>query len=218
MAMVETTSVHRALADERRAALVAALRAGPLDAAELARRVGLHPNTVRFHLALLRDAGLVTSRPAARRTPGRPRILYALDRSAAHAADHEHRLLATILTGALGSSDDGADRAEDAGRAWGRYLVERLSPLAAPTTARIESELTTLLERHGFEPEVVGSEIRMRRCPFHELAESHPNVVCAVHRGLVSGALEELGADLEVDELQVFPQPGACVLRLRRAR
>ncbi len=40
-------------------ALVAARE--PIDAAELAGRVGLHANTVRFHLGVLAEAGLVES-------------------------------------------------------------------------------------------------------------------------------------------------------------
>jgi len=217
MEMVETTSLHRALADERRAAIVAELReSGPLDARELGVRIGLHPNTVRFHLALLRDAGLVTSRPAARATPGRPRILYALEPDARHVDADEHRLLATILTGALAEADDGSDRAESAGRAWGRYLVERPSPLTPLTEAEVENEVVGLLARQGFEPAAEETEIRMHRCPFHELAETHPHIVCAVHRGLLSGALESFGGQLELDALDVFPEPDVCVIRLRR--
>jgi predicted ArsR family transcriptional regulator len=56
----------------------------------------------------------------------------------------------------------------------------------------------------------------MHRCPFAEIAEAHPEVVCAVHEGLVAGALEELGSDLEVAGLDVLPRPGLCILRLAR--
>jgi predicted ArsR family transcriptional regulator len=96
-------------------------------------------------------------------------------------------------------------------------MVERVPPPEA-TADRVRSALTTLLEQNGFEPEPLDDDIRMCRCPFHELAESHPDVVCAVHRGLVSGALEALGGELAVDHLRVFSHPGACVLRLRTAR
>ena len=59
------TRVHRALADERRARIVDELREHPkgLDAHELAARLELHPNTVRWHLAILADAQLVSSHP-----------------------------------------------------------------------------------------------------------------------------------------------------------
>ena len=43
--------------------------------------------------------------------------------------------------------------------------------------------MVQLLDGQGFDPEGRGREIHMHRCPFHALAESQPEVVCAVHRG-----------------------------------
>jgi predicted ArsR family transcriptional regulator len=211
--------VHRALGDERRARIVDELgraRSG-LDAAELAGRVGLHQNTIRFHLGVLVDAGLVGSRPAERSAPGRPRILYSLRPEGAAADRDEYRLLATILAGTVARQGDGSSQAEDAGRAWGRYLVRRPLPLDRVSDEQATSEVVELLDQQGFAPEAGDREILMRRCPFHELAESQPEVVCAVHRGLISGALGELGSTLEVDELDVFVQPDLCIARLRPA-
>ena len=54
----------------------------------------------------------------------------------------------------------------------------------------------------------------MRRCPFHDLAEAHPEIVCPVHEGLISGALSALGSELEVEGLDVFVQPDLCIARL----
>jgi len=213
------TALHRVLGDERRAEIVDALRAaGSLDARELGRRVWLHPNTVRFHLAQLRDAGLVTSSPAANGKRGRPRIVYALDGDAAHDRTEEHRLLATILAGALGEVADGGARAESAGRAWGRYLVQGPPPFAPHGAERAREEVTALLARQGFQPETEDGGLVMHRCPFRELAETEPHIVCAAHRGLIAGALEELGGALELAELQIFPRPDVCIARLRRAR
>jgi predicted ArsR family transcriptional regulator len=200
--------------DDSRTAIVAELRGGPLDAAELGRRLGLHANTVRFHLAHLRDAGLVASRPAARETPGRPRILYSLEPSATHDPVQENRLLATVLTGVVAGLEDGAERAEAAGCAWGRYLVKRPSPLARTSDDEAQAEIVELLAGEGFEPESAPGEIRMRRCPFHELAETHPQVVCAAHRGLIAGGLEELGSGLELESIDVFPEPDLCIAHL----
>ncbi len=210
-------ALHRALADERRARIVDELTAARdgLDVQELGRRLGLHANTVRFHLGVLADAGLVDSHPV-RGERGRPRILYTVSREAGPGSSDEYRLLATILTGTVASEAEGAQRAEAAGRAWGRYLVRRPLPLARVTDQEATAEVVGLLDEQGFRPEAVGSRIEMRRCPFHDLAESHPEVVCAVHRGLVSGALEELGSELEVDALDVFVRPDLCVVHLRR--
>ena len=71
-----------------------------------------------------------------------------------------------------------------------------------------------MLDRHGFEPHVDGLHVTMRRCPFADLARESPAVVCGLHRGLVEGALAESGSTLTLGDLEVFPQPGVCVLRL----
>jgi predicted ArsR family transcriptional regulator len=220
MAVVEDRALSRALADDRRAQLVEELRATPdgLDIHELARRLGLHANTVRWHLGVLQDAGAVSSTAAPRSGRGRPRMLYRLERSAREGSRDEYRLLATILSGTLAEYAEGRERAAHAGRAWGRYLVERPLPLVRVTDAQATEQVVRLLDEQGFAAEADGERIRMRRCPFHDLAEAQPEIVCAVHRGLISGALEELGSELEVEGLDVFAEPNLCVAHLARRR
>ena len=48
----------------------------PVGVKEVAGRTGLHPNTARFHLDALADAGLALRTPQARETPGRPSMSY----------------------------------------------------------------------------------------------------------------------------------------------
>ncbi|HJR26553.1 MAG TPA: hypothetical protein VJ804_13845, partial [Acidimicrobiales bacterium] len=52
------------------------------------------------------------------------------------------------------------------------------------------AELTTL----GFDPAEVrdeeGTTIGFTHCPFQELAEADPELVCSLHRGLVEGFVE----------------------------
>ena len=97
--MTDATAVHRALADPRRAELVAALEEAvdALDASELGRRVGLHANTVRWHLGILEDAGIVGSHPEHRKTPGRPRRVWERVPRPEHDHAGEHRALARAL-------------------------------------------------------------------------------------------------------------------------
>lgn len=200
----------RGLGDERRTRIVRELDSAqaPLDASELARRVGLHANTVRFHLALLTEAGLVRSHAAPRRTPGRPRILYELTASGRAGSGDEYRLLATVLTQVAARTPDGVAACEEAGRAWGRELV------AAAGEGDDVAAVVELLAVQGFQPSANGRTIGMRRCPFHDLAETSPEVVCGLHRGLIDGALAARGSDLAVAELDVFPTPGVCFARL----
>lgn len=207
--------MHRALADPHRARLVGELRDAEqgLGAQELAERLGLHPNTIRWHLGVLADAGIVSSRVEERSTPGRPRVLYTL---ASDDADTEsYRLLGTILHGVVSELDDGAARAESSGRAWGRYLVERPAPNEQLAEDEAVGRIVELLALHGFRPQADGREIRMRRCPYRELA---PGAVCSVHEGLIRGALDELDAGVTIDRLEAFVEPGVCVATLRRRR
>ena len=122
MVEMAATSTHRALADERRVQIVEALERSSdgLDVQQLAQLLGLHQNTVRWHLGILGDAGLVVSGTSERSAPGRPRILYRRAPTASVESGDEYRLLATILTGTMAGLADGPERAEDAGRAWGR--------------------------------------------------------------------------------------------------
>jgi predicted ArsR family transcriptional regulator len=209
-------AVHRALSDGRRARIVEELRGARngLGVQELAGRVGIHHNTVRWHLGVLGDAGVVDSHPVANDGPGRPRIVYELKRDPIDRGREEYRLLATVLAGTLSQVPDGPGRAESAGEAWGHYLVRSPLPLSRVTEEEAKVEVAAALDEQGFEPQVVGREIRMRRCPFHELAEAQPEIICAAHRGLIAGALAELGCALSVDRLEVFVEPDLCIAQL----
>jgi predicted ArsR family transcriptional regulator len=94
------TARHRALADPRRASIVAELEGASagLAASELAHRLCLHENTIRWHLGVLMDAELVRSDREPRDTPGRPRILYSLAGESLLEPGHS-RVLAAVLAG-----------------------------------------------------------------------------------------------------------------------
>jgi len=207
--------IHRALADEHRRLIVDALQRAPhgLDAHELAERLGLHQNTIRWHLGVLADAAIVASRPAGRTKPGRPRVVYALRADSDAGDGRSYHLLATILAGALGEVVDGTARAEAAGRAWGRYLVKRPPENVPLDGAAATGAVVGLLAQEGFRPELAGTEIRMHHCPYRELA---PGIVCSAHRGLIDGALGELGSEARVEQLEPFVGPELCVARLGR--
>jgi len=213
-------SVHKALADERRLRIAAELDAAAdgLDVQQLAELLELHPNTIRWHLGILADAGVVSSRAAERPAPGRPRIVYSLAPVAEAEGREEYRLLATILTATLAARDDGSEQAATAGLIWGRYLVATPTPGSRLSDEQATEKVVELLGQQGFAPRVEDGAICMYRCPFAELATSHPEIVCTLHRGLIDGAFEELGATLETTELEIFPRPDRCVAHLGRRR
>lgn len=206
-------------AGSRREEVLGLLRGSdrPLSAAEVAEGIGLHLNTARFHLDGLVDDGLVERVSEPREQPGRPRILYSSRGPVP--GPRSYALLAEMLTGLVASLDDPGPAAVDAGRAWGRHLVERAAPSEQVDDAEAIDRLTQVLEAIGFQPEVratkPGAEIRLHHCPFREVAEKHTDVVCAIHLGLMQGALEELDASVSATALEPFVAPNLCVARLK---
>ena len=89
--------------------------------------------------------------------------------------------------------------------------------LISVSAAAARREVVALLDEVGFEPEAdaTATTVRLTRCPLLEAAHRSPEVVCSVHLGLVSGALEEYGADPEGSDLVPFAEPGACLLHLQ---
>src|ERR1019366_9382343 len=152
---------------QRRADVLALLRAAgsPVGVREVAGQTGLHPNTARFHLDALVDAGLATRAPRARAVPGRPSMAY---------------------------------QAVEGGGA-----IERLA---------------ATLEEIGFAPEAAADgtryQLRLRQCPFREVAEGHQDVVCQLHLGLMQGALDQMRAPVTADRLQPFAEPSLCIAYL----
>lgn len=222
--LIEETRVHRALGDPSRVRILEALRAAetPLDATELAARVSLHANTVRSHLRILEDAGLVSSRPEERSRPGRPRLRYAATPEGMTREERAgYRLLAEILTSYLSSSGAEADRqAAQAGQAFGRYLAARRRQLAPGEHEDDVQAVVSLLDQFGFSPSLEADErgvtVLMQHCPFGEVADHYRRIVCSVHLGLMQGALQGLGAHLEADELEPFVRPGVCAAHLEQ--
>jgi predicted ArsR family transcriptional regulator len=178
-----------------------------LDTNQLAERLELHPNTIRWHLDVLGDSGLVEQIPERRHGRGRPSIVHRLTSEGIVRGRDEYRLLATMLTDVVAGDSSGEARAYEAGVRWGRHLQQ----------AEHEASLAGLLDREGFAAEQHGERLEMRRCPFYALAEGAPEVICTLHHGIIDGALEESGSGETVDRLDPFVEPGLCIAHLARA-
>jgi predicted ArsR family transcriptional regulator len=219
------TTLHRALSDPSRVRILELVQQAeaPLDARELATRVGLHVNSVRSHLRVLAEAGLVAARREERTRPGRPRVLYQATTEPLDApALDSYRLLAQILASSLaGSERNPSARAEEAGRAWGAHLIRKPPPFASISKQETIDEVIRLHEQAGFRPELrrakSGQEIVLKHCPFQQVATTYQSVICPIHLGLIRGALAELGTGIEANSLKPFAEPGACVGHLTNA-
>jgi predicted ArsR family transcriptional regulator len=214
---------YRALADPSRARILDELAAGELlDTRELAARVGLHVNTVRVHLGVLADAGLVAAETLPPQGRGRPRLAYRSVGETPGEGGRRYRLLAEILTTLVARyGGEATAQLEEIGEAWGRHLVDSPPPSAELSDAEAVEGLLALLAEVGFQPELETGRRRrilMRPCPFLELARRHQEVVCPIHLGLMRGALGELGAMTRATRLEPFVRDDLCVAHLAGAR
>lgn len=205
-------------AGNRRAEVLALLRRTdrPLSVAEVAEAMDLHVNTARFHLDGLVDDGLADRTAEPRETPGRPRILYTSEGPSPGPRSYE--LLAEMLTGFVSSLDEAGPATVELGKAWGRHLVDRAAPSERIDPQEAVARLNRLLDAVGFQSDSCttdeGIEVRLRHCPFREVAQKHTDIVCAIHLGLMQGALDELGAPVAATSLDPFVTPHLCVARL----
>lgn len=231
--------MHTALASRVRRRMLDAIvsASDPVDTRWIATQLELHVTTVRFHLDRLEAAHLVR-RVAAPNAPrrGRPRVWYVavsavVDDDEQHDSVHgddqpggdQHRdersraAMIELLAGMLAErdADRGRSAALEAGRAWGRATATAAagSRAAGEPLAPGDERATLLgtLTAIGFEPAPRGDEIDLHACPFRGAAAEHPQIVCAVHSGLVR---ELTGGDASTARLLPFVEPTRCVVVL----
>jgi predicted ArsR family transcriptional regulator len=179
----------RALGDSTRHAIFRFVddAARPVGVAEMTDHFGLNHNAIRQHLAKLRDAGLVVEEVATPSGPGRPALLYRTNPGAAGRWESHspYEQLSALLIDVLKTGED----PRSVGRAAGRRLAKAAS--GEPDRVRL---LETLTRRLGFEPRTVarrgGVEVVLDRCPFVASAQTAPEIVCELHRGLAEGVVE----------------------------
>ena len=179
--------------------------------------LGVHPNTVRFHLDSLVGDGQVERVEPGRKGPGRPALMFQAVRQMDRGGTRHYRLLAEILTAAFAAERDPRAKALAAGRAWGRKLQSL--PTDATSAEDAIDHLVDVLDDLGFAPErrMAGGEqqVGLRHCPFLELAENRTNVICPVHLGIMQGAMETWGAPVTVERLDEFVEPDLCLAQLK---
>jgi predicted ArsR family transcriptional regulator len=193
----------------------------PLGAAEIAAQVGIHPNTARFHLGALMAEGVIERMVEEPCGPGRPRVVYRARPGMARGGERRYQVLAEILLGCFTGTASG--HAAAAGHAWGEHVIGRAAPFQQVSQAEAVSRVLLLLDELAFAPETPASgdglpaRVRLRHCPFLELAEHHRDIICPLHLGLIQGAFAGLASPVTATELIPFAEPDACVVHLAPA-
>ncbi|MEM1335968.1 MAG: hypothetical protein AAGG08_21170, partial [Actinomycetota bacterium] len=160
-------------------------------------------NTVRPHLERMREAGLLELEVSGRGDIGRPQHRYSVAPSAPSLGLEPPTipvLARMVLSMAKRLEADAAD-AEAVGHDEGRRRAVPYSN--APSTLEA---LVSDLDRLGFDPVVTDGDgdpdtasVHFAHCPFADLAKDHPELVCGLHCGLVSGFVDGMG-DADVTE------------------
>lgn len=197
----------------------------PVRIEQVAENFGQHINSVREHLDALASMGLAVRSRRTSGGRGRPSWVYLAnpEQPEPDARVREHSALVTALAGYLSDTHpDPAQAAAQAGAGWGGTLV-RSSELSADSAASARAIAVELLTELDFAPvpdEAAASNSNddqacwvLTRCPLLDTARAYPTVVCQVHRGMISGVMNELGYEAEV-ELHPFDRVGGCGLQV----
>jgi len=166
--------------------------AGQATVDELARRLGLAPITVRYHLAILENKGLITTERL-RGQVGRPPLVYSLTEAAEELFPKKYHLLADRLLAEV-KILVGENQIE----AMFERMAEDISAEYAPGLSgkNIEERLTALLDLLGEE----GFLARWERsgdqyilvevsCPYRYVGQRHPEV-CKMDLRLITDVLD----------------------------
>jgi predicted ArsR family transcriptional regulator len=201
-------------------AVLAALQDQPdlVEVEALARHMGRHPNTLREHLSVLLDAGLVVRHAAPSDGRGRPRWLYGT--AEPPAVDENAELAAALAWRLAHRARDPLAATRDVSRHWARQIVTRQGLARQPTARAGRAQVVAVLDDLGYapEPDERLDRVALTRCPLLQVANDVPEVVCNVHLGLVEELLEVSGADSTRASLTPFAAPGRCALRLMAPR
>lgn len=196
-------------------------QAEPVSRDEAARALEIGRPLAAFHLDRLVDAGLLATefrRLGGRRGPGagRPSKLYRPSDREVHAVVPERRyeVAAELFADALSSEAAGPEALGTAARTYGEELGEEARRRAGPRAGhrRRLIALESVLRDAGYVPFEREGELRMRNCPFHELAQRHRQLTCGMNLALVQGLLS--GARLPAEAARLDWQPGLCCVAI----
>lgn len=187
----------------------------PAGTNELAAELGLHPSGVRVHLERLRTAGLI-ARDRVPQEIGRPRDSWSIAPDALPSGEPRdaYPRLARWLARSIPARPGRLREVERAGRELGRELLPSRGQDAP------EESMGRALTALGFAPQRrrgrAGCHVfRLGNCPYREAVRENQPVVCALHRGLTLGLLDQLDPTARLtDFVPKDPDRAGCVIEI----
>ncbi len=194
-----------ALGDPTRRAVYIALREArtAMTSSDVAELFGIHANVARHHLDKLASDGyldVTQRRPNGRSGPGagRPAKYYSVSAKTidVHFPAHRHDVLSDMLMRIIEriAPHDITAIAEEVGREVGNEIAEEIG---SPEDTGYDGAIRAVVRAmtgigFGVSSDVAGQRLLTSHCPFGETAANHPEVVCSLDRGMVSGLMGSL--------------------------
>ena len=202
------------LGDEKRRQLFELVSASgvPVGRDDAALALGMARSTASFHLDRLVADGLLAvefHKPEGKAGPGsgRPAKMYRTAESEVGASvpDRNYDLAGELMATAIEHS-----------AAAGEPVRESLLAAASRKGRALAAESASLeefLAEEGYHPEPDGKGgFILANCPFHRLADGHPDVVCAMNGAFLGGAAAGCGES--EDRVAGNSVPGQCCARI----
>jgi len=204
---------HEALASKTRMDILSCLYKRDMDVRELAKETGLQPITLRHHLKALRTAGFIEEVPSRQANVGRPRSVYRIARSRPVLTfpSREYLQLADILVRSLQifMGDSMVKKilkwvGKKMGQDTAKHLVGQSGIEKWTSESYSEYIVNKYFREAGAEPEVVSVNakevvFRLHNCPFHELAQRRPDLICdTLHAGFHEALCEGIGMSVRI--------------------
>jgi predicted ArsR family transcriptional regulator len=181
----------------------------PVGRDETAGALGIGRTLAAYHLDRLAAGGLLSvayERRSGRTGPGSGRPAKMYERAGGEVAvsvpPRDYGVAARLLADAAAHDEQGGTR---------RALRDAAEALGHEIGAEDAGDLVPLLRARGYEPyDDEDGVMRLRNCPFHAVAQRHPEVVCEMNLALLEGVVT--GRDVEA---VLEPGPGRCCVAIR---
>jgi predicted ArsR family transcriptional regulator len=188
------------------------LQGRPVSRDETASALGIGRTLAAYHLDRLAAGGLLSvayERRSGRTGPGSGRPAKMYDRARQEVSvslpPRDYGVAARLLAHAAAHDEHGETR-----RAL-RAAAEALGHEIA-AEERDTADLEQVLRGRGYEPfHDEDGVMRLRNCPFHAVAQRHPEVVCEMNLALLGGLVAERDVESVLE-----PAPGRCCVAIRR--
>jgi len=178
---------------------------------EIAEEFDIHPNVARLHLSKLEQVHMIQSNLKKTGKGGRPSRLYSLanEEIQLNFPYRDYKLLATMAMEVVEElGHEGEQILYKTGYKYGQELLNThlTSPQSNMTIETKIQKLRYISNIIGIYPEFEYVKHKntlifsIHNCPFKELAQKNPDLVCKMHSHLIRGMLNSLFENIELQE------------------